>query len=230
MNSLIAASVAFFLIHAAVSGTGMRAWLVGKIGLKVYVPLFAIGSLASIVWMSRSYGNVSDLGLQPIWSASPWGGYLAAVVMFFALLLAVAGLLSKNPTAMGQEGALEEEDIAVGILRITRHPFLVGVGLWAGMHLITNSDPGSLVFFGTFLLVVVNGTRSIDRKRAAVYGDAWDKFVGETSSIPFAAIIQGRNSLKLGEIGAVKLLAGVGAYLALAWFHNDLFGVATILF
>jgi uncharacterized membrane protein len=227
---LIAASVAFFLIHTAVSGTGIRPWLVDKIGLKIYVPLFAIASIASIVWMSRSYGNISDLGLQPLWISNPWGDYLSAIVLFFAFLLAAAGLLSKNPTAMGQESALEQEDIAVGVLRITRHPFLAGVGLWAGMHLITNSDPGSLVFFGTFLLVVVNGTRSIDRKRQRQFGETWDKFTAQTSSVPFAAIMQGRNSLKLGEIGAVKLLAGVVAYLALAWFHYDLFGAATILF
>jgi uncharacterized membrane protein len=230
MNSLIAASVAFFLIHAAVSGTGARQWLVDRIGLKVYLPLFSLASLGSIWWMSSAYGDVSDMGLLPLWTSGLWGHYLSVVVIFVAFILAAAGLLSKNPTAMGQEGALQDDDIAVGITRITRHPFLVGLGLWAGMHMITNADVGSLVFFGALLLVVVNGTRSIDRKRQKVFGEAWDKFAAQTSIIPFAAIVQGRNHLAIGEIGAVKILAGVVAFAALAWFHYDLFGVPTMLF
>jgi uncharacterized membrane protein len=229
MVSLIAGSAAFFLIHAVVAGTSIRFWLVDKIGLKVYVPIFAIGSLGALWWMSGAYNNVSGAGLDPIWLTYPWGGYLTAIVMFPALILAVVGLMTKSPTAMEQGQLLEQDDIATGVLRITRHPFLVGVALWAATHLIVNSDPSSLVFFGTFLVVVLNGMRNIDRKRLHIHGGAWTKFSDQTSSVPFVAIIQGRNSLRLGEIGAAKLLAGVVVYLAVAGSHYWLFSVPTPL-
>ena len=230
MTNLIIASAMFFLIHAVVAGTTFRFWLVGKIGLKVYVALFSIGSLVALIWMSRAYNAVSELGLQPGLLTYPWGDWLAVVVMFFSIIFVVVGLLTKSPTAMEQGQLLEQDDIATGMLRITRHPFLVGVALWAIMHMITNSDVGSLVFFGTFLVVVLNGMRNIDRKRLHIHGDQWTRFADQTSTMPFAAIIKGRNSLKLGEIGVVKLLAGLVVYLALAWFHHDLFSVPTMLF
>ncbi|MGA7260503.1 MAG: NnrU family protein [Stellaceae bacterium] len=35
------------------------------------------------------------------------------------------------------------------MVRVTRHPFLTGVGLWALVHLIGNGDVASLFFFAT---------------------------------------------------------------------------------
>jgi len=229
MNSLIAASATFFLIHAVVAGTAVRFWLVDKIGLKVYVPIFAVGSLAALWWMSSAYGNISGEGLVPLWDSYPWGGALITVFMFPAFLFVVVGLMTNSPTAMEKGKLLEQEDIATGVLRVTRHPFLVGVAIWAATHMIVNPDPSSLVFFGTFLVVVVNGMRNIDRKRLHIHGDAWTKFADQTSSAPFVAIIQGRNSLKFGEFGAVKLLAGVAAYFVFAGLHYWLFSAATPL-
>jgi len=229
MNSLIAASAAFFLIHAVVAGTKVRFWLVDKIGLKVYVPIFATGSLAALWWMIDAYNNMSGAGLDAIWLSCPWGHYLTAVMMFPALLLVVVGLMTKSPTAMEQGALLDQRDIATGVLRVTRHPFLVGVALWAATHMVVISDPSSLVFFGTFLVVVVNGMRNIDRKRLHIHGDAWTAFAEQTSSVPFVAILQGRNRLNWGEIGAVKILAGIITYLAIAGLHYWLFSAPTPL-
>ena len=56
----------------------------------------------------------------------------------------VIGLTTPNPTAVAQEGRVGQPPR--GIVRITRHPFLTGVGLWALLHLISNGDVASLVF------------------------------------------------------------------------------------
>ena len=42
-----------------------------------------------------------------------------------------------------------------------------------------------------------------------------------------SAIAQKRNRFRLGEIGAGKIALGVFAYIALVWFHYELFGVMT---
>lgn len=39
-------------------------------------------------------------------------------------------------------------DIARGIVRITRHPFLWGVALWALVHFIVNGDLASVILSG----------------------------------------------------------------------------------
>jgi uncharacterized membrane protein len=106
------------------------------------------------------------------------------------------------------------------MVRITRHPFLWGVALWAATHLIVNGDAASLLLFGTFLVLALGGTASIDAKRRRLYPDRWPQFARVTSSVPFAAIARGANRLgpALAEIGAWRIIAalvlfGVGFYL-----------------
>ena len=80
------------------------------------------------------------------------------------------------------------------MLRITRHPFLWGVALWAAGHLMVNGDLASLILFGSLLVLAVFGTGSIDAKRRRALGEKWDAFAAKTSAVPFAAIAAGRQS------------------------------------
>jgi uncharacterized membrane protein len=113
-----------------------------------------------------------------------------------------------------------------GITRITRHPFLWGVALWAFVHLVINGDVAAALVFGSLLLLAVGGTWSIDAKRRHVYGEGWEHFSRETSNVPFAAILQRRNYLwpALREIGLVRPLIAVGVFVALFVLHGRLFG------
>ena len=72
--------------------------------------------------------------------------------MPLALFLLVGGVLIPNPSATGMTGVLDRLEPARGVLRITRHPVMWGVGLWAAVHLVANGDLASLLFFGGFLL------------------------------------------------------------------------------
>jgi uncharacterized membrane protein len=76
-----------------------------------------------------------------------WWKPIAIILMFPAALLVVIGLTTPNPTAFAQEGRVGQPP--QGIVRVTRHPFLTGVGLWALVHRIGNGDVASLVFFAT---------------------------------------------------------------------------------
>jgi len=108
-----------------------------------------------------------------------------------------------------------------GIVRVTRHPFLTGVGLWALVHLI--GDVASLVFFATWAVVALAGTVSIDAKRRRLLGGAWEPFAAQTSIVPFAAIAAGRNRFIPREIGIwrwavailVLMLGGHGPVLGI---------------
>jgi uncharacterized membrane protein len=116
------------------------------------------------------------------------------------------------------------------MVRITRHPFLWGVALWAFVHLIANGDLASMIFFGSLLVLALGGTASIDAKRRRSFGDAWHRFAGATSNIPFAAIVSGRNELgpALREIGLLRPVIAIAAYAALLVFHGRLFGAALV--
>lgn len=224
MTHLILASATFFVIHAFVSGTSLRFWIIDKIGLKLYIPMFAISSLVALVWMARSYGAASDLFLEPLWNFGLPGDWLAFFLVLAGFVFVVVGLATKNPTTVEQGGLLTSENPVVGILHVTRHPFLVGVALWAIAHLAVNGDPPSIVFFGTFLIVVLNGMHNIDKKRQRVYGEDWNDFAAATSIVPFAAILQGKARFELREIGILKIMIGLAAFAAFNYYHWYLFG------
>ena len=77
-------------------------------------------------------------------------------------------------------------------------------------------------FNGTNLL---SGGASIDAKRGKALGPKYAAFVAQTSNVPFAAILAGKQKLSLGEIGWWRLLLAVVIYAALLWGHPFLFGV-----
>jgi uncharacterized membrane protein len=119
-----------------------------------------------------------------------------------------------------------KEDAASGMLRITRHPFLWGVALWSAVHLAANGDLPSVIFFGTFAILSVLGTFSIDARRQKKLGDAWQGFAGKTSNIPFLAILTGRNRLAIGELLSWRQAVALVAFAAIMLSHHRLFGVS----
>jgi uncharacterized membrane protein len=85
-----------------------------------------------------------------------------------------------------------------------------------------------LVLFSTFLVVAVVGTTSIDHKRRRRYGSNWDAFARKTSNLPFAAILSGRNELRIGEIGAWRIALALGVYAGMVLAHPWLFDAAPL--
>lgn len=224
MRNLVAAAVFFLAIHFGVSGTALRARLVRAMGEKVYRGLFSLASLAGLIWLIDAYGDAPRVEL--------WGQLLllkpiAAPLVLLASLFVVIGLATPSPTIAGMEAQLSRDAPARGIVRITRHPFLWGVALWALVHLTINGDLASVILFGSLLSLAVGGTASIDRKRRDSYGEHWRRFALSTSNVPFAAIAGGRNQLgaALREIGIVRPLIALAIYAVAFILHARIFGV-----
>ncbi len=223
MSSIVLAGAFFVGIHLFVAGTSLRDRLVARLGERAYLGLFSLLSLAGIVWLCAAWAGTAPAA--PLWSGAALRP-IVLVVMFVAFQLVAIGLTTPSPTATGGEGALDAEQPARGILRITRHPFLWGVTLWGLCHFLVNPDPPALLFFGSFLLLALVGPFSIDAKRRRRYGERWDRFARVTSSFPFAAIAAGRNHLALGELGAWRVALGAVLYGAFLFVHPILFGVS----
>lgn len=221
MTNLVLAALAFTALHLLVSGTRLRDALIARLGERVYRGLFSLASAAVLGWLILAYVKVRVPMPTPI--AALKGP--ADLLVLIAFVLVVLGLLTPGPTIVGAEKLLEKEDNVRGIHRITRHPFLWGLTLWAVVHLALNPEPAGLVFFGTFAFVALAGTFSIDAKRARLYGQLWPRYAAKTSNIPFGAIAQGRNTLALGEIGLAKIVIALAAFGAFAYFHARFFGL-----
>ena len=218
---LFVASVALVLTHVIPSLPSIRARIVGLIGEGAFSGVYSVVAICCIAAMVWAFNRVPQ---DYLWVPGAGLRHIPSVVMPVAFFLVIPGLLTKNPTILGMEGQLQQQAAATGIVRVTRHPFLWGVLLWSVAHMLANGDVGSLLFFGGFLGLSAFGMIGIDKKRAVRYGDDWKHFVAVTSSVPFLAIATGRNKLRLGEIGWLKLSLALIAYLAVFMGHRWLFG------
>lgn len=229
MTNLLAAAAFFVLLHLLVSGTRVRDALTGAVGQGPYMGLFSLASIVGLAWLIFAFSAArGDPGNAAYWQATPLTRHIQLVLQLVAVLLVVPGLTTPNPTSVRQEGALERPDVIKGMLRITRHPFLWGVAIWAAGHLLVNGDQASLVLFGSMLVLALFGTSSIDAKRRRALGATWESFAAQTSNVPFAAILSGRQSLNLAEIGWWRTLLALAVWAALAWGHPYMFGVAAL--
>jgi len=223
MANLVAATAFFLLIHLAVSGTRVRDAITGRVGEGPYMGFFSLASIGGLAWMIWAFAGAR--GGPAWWDVTPVTRIVQLVVTLVAFVFIVVGVTTKNPTSVRQEGALERPDVIKGMLRITRHPFLWGVALWAAGHLLVNGDAASQALFGSLLVLAITGTVSIDAKRRRKLGAAWDGFAAQTSNLPFAAVAAGRQSVRLGEIGWWRIGLAVAVWAGLVWAHPWLFGV-----
>ena len=221
MLSLLLAAIFFAGIHLGVAGTTIRDRAIAALGHGGYTVAFSIATVVGLAWLVMAYNRAPYVAT---WGMLEWWKPFAIILMLPAALLVVIGLTTPNPIAVAQEGRLAQPP--QGIVRVTRHPFLTGVGLWALVHLIGNGDVASLVFFAVWAVVALAGTVSIDRKRQRLFGAAWEPFAAQTSIVPFAAIAAGRNRFRPGEIGAWRWAAAVVVYVLMLVGHADVIGVS----
>jgi uncharacterized membrane protein len=113
---------------------------------------------------------------------------------------------------------------ARGLTRITRHPGFLGLGLWGCAHALVNGHLSDLIFFGGFPVFAIVGGLHQDARKRTTEGERRRDFYGETSFLPFAAIVAGRNRLLLAEIPWQGVTIGLGVAATLYAFHAQLFG------
>ena len=214
---LVLATIVFLGVHVLPS-TPLRALAVRLIGEGPYLGLFSLLSAAGLVWMSVAYGRAP---MEALWPAQH---FVPVFVLPFAFVLLACGLLARNPTAAGQAGVLKHGDAARGILRITRHPVMWAIMLWAGAHMLAVGSMRSVVLFGGLLLLAAAGTTLQDARKAKALGDDWKRFAASTSNIPFVAIAQGRTKLVWKEIGWSRPAVGLVLFGVVLYFHSWLFG------
>jgi uncharacterized membrane protein len=209
MTNLVVATAAFLAAHF-VSSTPLRPALVNALGEWPYRGVYSLVALLTLGWMIWAYAaaprEILWLGFRdaPYWAMPP------------AFVLIACGYW-RNPTMVGADRLLKSEEPARGIIRITRHPIMWGVILWAAAHIVARGDLKGLVFFGGFLLLAVVGTLAMDARKKS--NPDWPRFAAATSHVPFVAIAQGRNRIVWREIGWLRPALGLAAFFAVLAFH-----------
>jgi uncharacterized membrane protein len=216
------ASAAFIASHLGLSSTPPRDRLVARLGEKGFLGCYSLLALLTLGTMIVAYSHASHHVY--LWLPGPGVRHLPLLIMPLAFLLIAGGVLVPNPSATGGAGALDRPEPASGVLRITRHPVMWGVGLWAAVHILANGDLASLLFFGGFLLTALGGSWHLDRRMAATEGERWRHFAAVTSFLPFAALLAGRQRWVWAE-WRWPAVWGLGLFVLLFGLHPYLFGV-----
>ena len=216
MTSMLLAAVFWLSLHFIVAGP-LRFPLVEKLGERPFRGIFTLLSVAGLGWFIVAYRVAPWV---PLWPTTPALGWLAFVLVFLGFLLTVVGVGPMNPTDTHAPRVIDGKLPVYGITRVTRHPRLCGVSLWAIAHLLVNGQLAALYMFGALLVSAVNGMVSIDRKRRRTLGALWDEFESQTSRLPFAAILTGRTGFELAEFHVWQVPLAVALFSSVFWLHG----------
>jgi uncharacterized membrane protein len=227
LEGVIAAAIAFVASHILLSGAHLRPFLVERLGVTGFRIAYSAVALATLSWLISAYANAPDIEL---WDAGAAGRAVTLAATTFAAVLVACGATTRSPTGVGGEALPEAPEPAPGILKVTRHPILWGMALWALGHIPPNGDAASLIFFAALAGLAFAGMAGIDRRREEQMGAAWGPIAMTTSTLPFAALIARRATLRFEEIGYWRPILGVALYAALVALHGPVIGVALVTF
>jgi uncharacterized membrane protein len=184
MGFLILGLVILIGMHLVPAAPALHRRVAEHLGEGAYQVMFALISLAGFGLIIIGMGKVPFISL---WEPPRWGYGLAPLLMLPACILLVGAYLPGN------------------VHRITPHPMLWGVVLWAVGHLLANGDAASLLLFGALGLYSLFAMWSANRRGAV------------------------RASVKLSlNRDLVVIAVGVGLYITITILHPVLFGVAAV--
>lgn len=182
MLYLITGLLLFVGIHLFPSLTGLRQGLIARVGENSYKGLFSLFTLLGLGLIIFGFSHTSKfLVYHPLQALRP----LAIVLMAISMILFAAANMPTN------------------IKRLTRHPMLWGLAIWALAHLLANGDRAALLLFGGMGGYALLGMLSANRCGAQL----------QQHKLPLRKDI-------------ITAAAGLVAFGILVTLHPFLFGVA----
>ncbi|MEG4281052.1 NnrU family protein [Microcoleus sp. MON1_C1] len=185
------------------------------IGPRLYRVFFALVSLPLAVILIVYFFNHRYDGVQ-LWQVQGLPGVKPAVwilsaISFLFLYPATFNLLEIAAVQKPQVHLYE-----TGIIRITRHPQMVGQLIWCVAHTLWIGTSFTLVTSIGLVLHHLFGVWHGDRRLQARFGESFETIKSRTSIMPFLAILQKRQTLDLLEFLRPSYL-GVLIFTGLLW-------------
>jgi uncharacterized membrane protein len=178
---LVIGLLLFFGVHVFSSLRGARAAVIARMGELPYKAAYSVVSLAGFALIVLGYARAP---MVELWAPPEWGYYAALWFMPFAVVSLVGAFIPGN------------------IRRMTAHPMLWGVTLWALLHLLANGDLAGLLLFGAFGLYSVHAMSSQNARGVQHAKKKWPV---------------------VNDV--ITVVVGLAVYWLLLRFHGNLFGV-----
>lgn len=225
LGASILATVLFVVAHLILSSLPVRTRLIAVLGETGFRAGYSVQALALLAWVVAAY---AEAPVVPVWAPPIGFQHLSLTIMPIALFLLVAGLSTRNPTAVGTDTAASVAAGPVGVFRLTRHPVMWGAALWGLSHLLGNGDAAGMILFAGLTILALVGAGHSDARRLATLGEPWAAYRAQTSFFPLIGIVRRRTGFRFDEIGWVRLFASLALYFILLAAHPWLFGVSPL--
>ncbi|MDF1586959.1 NnrU family protein [Marinimicrococcus flavescens] len=176
---MVLALGSFMLAHVIPPLPPVRARLLAALGRRGYLLAYSLLSTALLVWVLVAAARAPHIAL---WTPRGWHYLVPVLVMPMAFWLAIAGLFQRNPLSLTLR-ASPPHAAPGAIVRVTRHPVLWGLLLWALAHIPPNGDLVSLLLFGFMAALAAAGFVMLDRRRRRRLGrERWRLLASGTTA------------------------------------------------
>jgi uncharacterized membrane protein len=218
-------AVAVFLAsHSLLTRPAWRRPAEAALGRTGFTLAYSLLSLLLLAWVVAA---AMAAPVVVVWKQAEWMRWLPPLAMPWACLLGFAGMTTPNPFSIGPgsigPGGRGFDPAKPGILRLTRHPVLAALALWAGAHILPNGHLAALLLFVPLLALAVAGPRMLDAKRRRSLGpEEWQRLAAATAARPldWPALLR--------EVGWWRLAGGLALYALLIALHPLVIGVSPL--
>ena len=206
----------FAIAHSGLAA--LRMWAEERIGARLYRVTFALVSIPLAVLQLIYFFNHRYDGEQ-LWNVQGVSG-----VNEFVLILSAISFFFLYPATFNltEVAAIKKPEVHLfetGIIRICRHPQMIGQCIWGFAHALwlgtsfTLTTAIALVIYHLF--AVWHGDQRLFKR----YGDTFLALKERTSVIPFLAIAQGRQQLVLQEFVRPAYIGVAITIVLFRWLH-----------
>ncbi|MBS0126471.1 NnrU family protein [Thetidibacter halocola] len=214
----VAAYAVFFASHSLPVRPSVRPWLEARLGSSGFTLAYSALSLVVLAWLIGAAGRAPHLA---VWDWAPWQVHVPLTVMGPVCLILALSIGRPNPFSFGGARNDQFDPALPGIIRLSRHPLLLALALWAAAHVVPNGDLAHVILFGTFAAFALLGGRLIDRRKRREMGPEWQRRRDRVADAPLLSASQSGGTL-------LRVAAGIALYGALLWAHPFLFGVSPL--
>ena len=184
MTLLVLGLVLFIGIHLVPTAPALRAQLAARLGAGPYRGLFALVSVAGLVLIVIGWPGTPER--VQLFAPIPAARAAAPVIVAIAFVLFAAANMQTH------------------IRSRLRHPMLIGLFLWSGVHLLASGSVAGTVLFGSFAVYALVAIASAESRGAV------------------------KTVAPVWKHDAIALVAGLlVAYLVMR-FHAQFFGTAPV--
>lgn len=210
---LAVATIMFVGSHFIMSGP-LRTALIAKMGTQPFLLLYSFVSIGTLAWAIIVFDRTDADGA--LWNGMhplPW--LLASVLTIVALALLLPSF-ARNPALPGKNAAGLGTVIPSGVFKITRHPMMWGIALWALAHIIAAPTGRSIVLMAGMIVLALLGSHFQDKRKGEWNKREYGPWLRRTSFWPRIE--------HFGAIGVIWIIAFLVWFL-ITWTHYHFFGI-----